>query len=709
MSDWDPPVPVDLDLIRPRDEEYWDRYEATPKGFVAAETGRRLWSNRFGSTTSVRLPAMPGEPLERTAQRLRESLLATLSPESFGLSFRPVKQEGLSAAAGATDFAFLFIAFSFFLIISSALLIALLFRLSVEQRAREIGLLLAAGYRLRTVRLRLVGEGLVLASIGAVLGAAGGVGYAGLLIAGLRTLWLSAVGSTRLELHVPPASLVLGAAITVTVILLSTTRTVLRLGRVPCPALLAGSFETPVRSGRGRIAPLLALGGALTGLGLLAAAWLSRTADSPSLAFGIGTALLVAGLARFSIWCRGARGRRAAREPAGLLAMAARNTWWNPGRSLLSVALVASACFVIVMVGANRVRYGEELRARDSGTGGFALVAESDIPLYQQLGHEADRFDLGFSDEDSVALEPVEFYEFRVLPGDDASCLNLYRPERPRVLGVPPEMVRRGGFRFQKRVELPPGEDDPWKLLELDLGPGVVPAVADANSAQWILHLGLGGELELEDDLGRSLRLRLVGLVEKSILQSEVLISEAAFLEHFPAHSGYAYFLIDAPFEEAAEIATVLERNLGRFGFDSTTTRDKLAAFQAVEHTYLSTFQALGGLGLLLGTVGLGIVLARNVIERRGELATLRAFGFGRARLVRLVLAENAFLLLGGILIGSGSAIIAVLPRLSAVHVPWLSLLGTLAGVLLVGMLAGAVAASVVLRVPLLPALKSEA
>jgi len=36
------------------------------------------------------------------------------------------------------------------------------------------------------------------------------------------------------------------------------------------------------------------------------------------------------------------------------------------------------------------------------------------------------------------------------------------------------------------------------------------------------------------------------------------------------------------------------------------STPEKLAAFHRVENTYLSTFQALGGLGLLLGTLGLG-------------------------------------------------------------------------------------------------------
>ena len=55
-------------------------------------------------------------------------------------------------------------------------------------------------------------------------------------------------------------------------------------------------------------------------------------------------------------------------------------------------------------------------------------------------------------------------------------------------------------------------------------------------------------------------------------------------------------------------------------GLELTPATKRLAAFNAVQNTYLSTFQILGGLGLVLGSVGLGLVVMRNVFERRGEL-----------------------------------------------------------------------------------------
>jgi hypothetical protein len=452
----------------------------------------------------------------------------------------------------------------------------------------------------------------------------------------------------------------------------------------------------------------VAIAATLAAAGLVVPTVATGRPFSAGIAFGVGTLLLVAGMSSFAAWCRGARRRALLPGPRALVGMAARNSSWSPGRSMLSVAMVGSASFVIVAVAGSRQEFGEELVARDSGAGGFALVAETDVPLHQSLDREQDRWDLGFSEEESSRLESVAVYPLRVLPGEDASCLNLYRPEKPAVLGVPADLIARGGFRFQDTLGLPPGEDNPWKLLESPTERGVIPAIADMNSAQWILHVGLGEDIVIEDDFGEPVRLRLVGLLSNSILRSAVLISEDAFLEHFPSRTGYSQFLIESPWDEASELSLLLESRLAPFGFDAVSTRDRLLAYNAVENTYLSTFLALGGLGLLLGTVGLGLVLIRNVIERRGELATLRAFGYRQSTLARLVLAENAFLLVTGILIGSGSALAAIAPRLTVVRVPWVSLAVTLAVVLVVGMASSALAVRGALRVPLLPELKAE-
>ena len=59
----------------------------------------------------------------------------------------------------------------------------------------------------------------------------------------------------------------------------------------------------------------------------------------------------------------------------------------------------------------------------------------------------------------------------------------------------------------------------------------------------------------------------------------------------------------------ASQVTTLLETDLADAGFDAERVADRLANFLSVQNTYLSTFQTLGGLGLLLGTVGLGVVM----------------------------------------------------------------------------------------------------
>ena len=712
MSAWDPPFPVDLARVRSEDEEYWDDFGATPKAFVSAEIGEQNWSTRYGSLTSVRIAPSPGQSLDELSQVYREALRKNLSATSFGFRFRAIREIGLEAAKGSSDFSSLFIGFSFFLIASAGLLISLLFRLGVEQRAGEVGLLYSLGFTAKAVRKIFLSEGAVLAAIGALLGTLLGVAYAALMMWALGTLWIAAVGSSQLELHIGATSLISGFLISVIVILASIAGTLRWLGRMPAAALLAGAVQLPhARKPRG-LARYLAWGGLILGLSMLMVAFAGDAGSSPALAFGTGASLLASGLAFFAIWCRGSGlGKSSGTTTLSLARMAARNGAWNPGRSLLSVALIASASFVIITVASNQRKLGDELALKSSASGGFALVAESDVPLHQHLDREEDRFDLGFSAADFPLLDKASFFALRMLPGDDASCLNLYRPQQPRVLGVPSEMVQRGGFSFLSHAELPSGVQNPWQWLEQDLEEGVVPAIADANSAQWILHMGLGDEITIENDAGRGVRLRLVGLLARSVLQSELLIGEAAFLESFPERSGYSFFLVDVEMSDAREaeqIAVLLEDRLDRFGFDATTAVQKLLSFLRVEHTYLSTFQLLGGLGLLLGTLGLAIVLMRNVVERRGELATLRALGFPQLSLVHMILAENAFLLTTGLSIGSFSALIAVAPELAKIEADWFSLAAILLAVFAVGMLASTAAVLLALRAPLLPSLKNE-
>jgi hypothetical protein len=275
----------------------------------------------------------------------------------------------------------------------------------------------------------------------------------------------------------------------------------------------------------------------------------------------------------------------------------------------------------------------------------------------------------------------------RVREGDDASCLNLNRAQRPRLLGVRPEsLAERKAFTFQSLAGGMPA-DRPWMSLEhTGLADEPVPAIGDANSIQWALGKKIGDTLDYVDERGRPFQVRLVGSVANSILQGQLLISEAEFLRRFPGENGYRSFLIDTDGTEKP-VAEELTRGLSDLGLETTRTVDRLDRFNAVQNTYLNTFQWLGGLGLLLGSVGLGLVVQRNVLERRGELALLAAVGFPNSRIQSMILSEHLRLLARGMFLGIAASLLATAPIWSSNlrGLPWISLGWILGAVFLNG------------------------
>jgi ABC-type antimicrobial peptide transport system permease subunit len=226
----------------------------------------------------------------------------------------------------------------------------------------------------------------------------------------------------------------------------------------------------------------------------------------------------------------------------------------------------------------------------------------------------------------------------------------------------------------------------------------------------YVLHLKLGEDFLLHQE-GKPVRLRFVASLVGSIFQSELVMAEKNFLRLFPEQEGYRFFLIDTPNpEQSSAVTAVLEDRLADFGFDVVPTAERLASFHRVENTYLSTFQMLGGLGLLLGTLGMAAVLLRNVIERRRELALLRAVGYNSSHFALMVVAENALLLFSGLVTGIVCALLAIAPVFFSRHaqLPDISLGILLLAVLISGLTASIIATWAALRSPLLPALRAE-
>lgn len=710
INDWDAPFPIDYDRIRSVDDDYWASYRTTPKAFVSLSAGRKMWGSRFGATTSIRLPLSENIDLAS----IQEQLLKALSEEKEELGFRflPVKQNGLTASAGTTPFALLFLLFSLFVIAAAVMLIALLYRLGIEQRAEQLGLLLALGLPRRLVTRLFVCEGMLTALSGALLGAGGGVGYAALLLAGLRTWWLDAVITPFLTLHLSPWSLVAGPCMGIVVSITTMILSVRRLSQQSTHQLLSGSVEPNDRkyvalpsNGISTFFSAVLLLAAL-GLGILAT---QLGGEAQAGAFmGCGAMILSTWLLGTSNFLR--QTGRPGRPPVhSLLGLALHSAARSPLRSTLTIGLVASSSFLMVATGVFR------LDPQLSGAGGFALLAESDQPLFSDLntfkGKEAL---LGTST--AKELEEVAVLALRQRDGDDASCRNLYQSSQPRLIGITPSFVEHYdtatdlSFDWAATI-VSKKEANPWRALmrqENDEA-NAIPVVLDKNTALYSLHLygGVGERFTLDYD-EKEISFVVVGLLANSLFQGSLLIDEQALLENFPETSGYRYFLIDPGPRSKGQVTETFETAFRDEGFDVVSTKEILEELLAVQNTYLSAFQSLGALGLLLGTFGLATVQLRNVVLRRGELALLRAAGFRRRRVALLVFYEHLTLLVGGLIIGSVSALAAVAPHLfvGGASLPTGDMVATLALILATGSAAGLIGVFAVLRADLLASLR---
>jgi len=188
------------------------------------------------------------------------------------------------------------------------------------------------------------------------------------------------------------------------------------------------------------------------------------------------------------------------------------------------------------------------------------------------------------------------------------------------------------------------------------------------------------------------------------------LVSDENFVRAFPYLGGSRYFLIDDDQEAAsAKAVAILEKQLGDEGFDAQSAPRLLSNFMSVQNTYLSTFQSLGALGLLLGTFGLVAVQIRNVLERKRELGLMRAVGFGKGRLAQMILIENSWLLGSGLVVGVLSALCGTLPHylFGAASVPWVALAGIFIAIFAIGIFASLLATRVLSRMNLLDSLRA--
>jgi hypothetical protein len=205
-----------------------------------------------------------------------------------------------------------------------------------------------------------------------------------------------------------------------------------------------------------------------------------------------------------------------------------------------------------------------------------------------------------------------------------------------------------------------------WGVLDGLREDGVIPVVADEATARWSLQKGLHEVVTVRAG-GRTIRMRIEGMLSGSVLQGVLLMREGAFIEAFPDAGGQREFLVrlGEGSGEAGWVSGQLMKALRDRGLELRSTVERLAELRMVENTYLLIFQILGGLGVVLATCATGVIALRHGLERRGELAMLEAVGWSRGRVRSVLRWEHILTVIAGALTGAGASLVATVPALT--------------------------------------------
>ena len=110
------------------------------------------------------------------------------------------------------------------------------------------------------------------------------------------------------------------------------------------------------------------------------------------------------------------------------------------------------------------------------------------------------------------------------------------------------------------------------------------------------------------DSEGKEFEVKLTAVIKGSFLQGGLYISEENWVKKYPTQ-GIQRVLVSG--SRADRTVDHLLDYLFNYGTRSQTVLARLDQLKNVENTYLTIFQALGGLGLLLGTLGILIIVVK--------------------------------------------------------------------------------------------------
>jgi ABC-type lipoprotein release transport system permease subunit len=670
-SGWDAGVPIKMNKIRSKDEDYWDKYKGTPKAFISYETGRKLWGNNFGPATAIRFPA------DISKGEIESKLDGSLDPEKSGFFITDLRNDALEAASGSVDFGTLFISLGIFIIVSAVLLLSLSVSSYFNTKKNQINTFYSIGFTNNHIRKILLLETLVISLIGAVAGSLSGLLVNNYLIAALNSVWQGAVQTSTLSASAGIIPVMSGFIFTLIIILLLfyfKTRNFLKM----LTRKNEGDFKIPSEKMNLNIL-LVAF---LSFLTATIASLVSEKLSVP-MSFSAGALLFITSIILLRFYFIGGIkfSSRKNRSFSDISRLFYRH---SPSFATAPVIFIAAGIFALFITSLNRLNFDNNAIDPSGGTGGYLYWAELNVPVNEDLSAQSGKNSFGL---DENSLREMEIIQISRKDGDDASCLNLNHVSSPPLLGIDPKkFADRGAFSFSSVIEGFKG-NSPWEILSYNPGNHIIYGIADQTVLQWGLKISVGDTLILRSETGQPVRIVIAAGMKSSVFQGNVLIDDLVMKKYFPSVSGTSIFLISGNSYKSDDYKNILGERFMNYGIDIEFTGSRLASFNQVTNTYLSVFTVLGAFGMILGIFGLGFIMFRNYILRKQEFAILAATGFSIRKIRKSLLSNFFIILIAGVLTGGLSATLATLPSIqSNTYLPWKSLFIMILAILFTGL-----------------------
>lgn len=654
---WDAGVEINMDLIRKKDEDYWNKFGGTPKAFISYETGKELWANNFGPATSIRFNK------DLADNEIAEELKGLTDPYKSGFSISDLPSDSISAANKSVDFSTLFLALGFFIILSAFILLILIVSTFFESKKDQVKTLFSIGFSNKLIRKILFLETGLTAVIGAVAGAIAGGLFNIILIRALNSVWKGAVQTSTLISGFDLLSLLTGFVVTIIIILvILRIRSSLFLKYLSRPE--TGKSDKP--SERNNLIAALFFSASTIILIILSFIF---SAHSTILSYSGGVmafATLIILIRHYYI----------AKKKTGVYSFRHKNQIsdsyysFHPSQAIAPVLFLAAGLFAVIITGANRMVISDNMLKPEGGTGGYLLWGESSVPLRGSLTSEAGRREYGL---DEPELRELSVVHARKTSGNDASCLNLNHIASPPLLGIDPsEFIEKGSFSFAAEMKGIEEGSNPWKTIDYTPFNDVIYGIADQTVLQYGLKIKAGDTLKIRTESGQVLNVIISAGLKSSVFQGYVIIGSENFSRFFPSVAGSQIFLAGGDPELTELYINTLSERLAEYGVHFEPADERLASFFVVTNTYLSVFTILGGIGMILGVAGLGLILIRNFNHRKRDFGLMLAEGFSIKSIRKIIFTEHARILAAGIITGLISALVATRPSImNDSGLPW--------------------------------------